>query len=60
MQMVRVATFDGPSTKPQVKTVPQPEVPDKAALIQIGACGVCGIPTFISSRGTGPSPYPGP
>ena len=38
MQTVRVATFDGPGAEPQIQTVPRPNVPDKAALIQVGAC----------------------
>ena len=42
MQTVRVATFDGPGAEPRIQTVPRPNVPDKAALIEVGACGVCG------------------
>lgn len=59
MQTVRVATFDGPGTKPQIKTVPRPKVPDKAALIQIGACGVCGTDLHIL-KGHWPKPLPWP
>ena len=34
MQTVRVATFDGPGAAPEIQTVPRPNVPDKAALIE--------------------------
>lgn len=56
---VRVATFDGPGARPQVCTVPRPAVPDRAALIQIGACGVCGTDLHIL-RGHWPKPLPWP
>lgn len=59
MQKVRVATFDGPETRPQIRTVPRPKVPDKAALIQIGACGVCGTDLHIL-RGHWPKALPWP
>jgi len=59
MQSVRVATFDGPGTRPQIRTVPRPKVPDKAALIEIGACGVCGTDLHIL-RGHWPKPLPWP
>ncbi len=59
MQTVRVAIFDGPGTKPQIKTVPRPKVPDKAALIQIGVCGVCGTDLHIL-KGHWPRPLPWP
>src|SRR3712207_2893492 len=39
---IRVATFAGPGAKAVIETVPWPSVPRKAALIKIGACGVCG------------------
>ena len=44
---IRVATFDGPGSDPVIQTVPWPQVPEKAALIQIGACGVCGTDLHI-------------
>ena len=59
MQTVRVATYDGPFTKPQIKTVPWPKVPDQAAMIQIGACGVCGTDLHIL-KGHWPKPLPWP
>jgi threonine dehydrogenase-like Zn-dependent dehydrogenase len=59
MQTVRVATYDGPFTKPQIKTVPWPKVPDKAAIIQIRACGVCGTDLHIL-KGHWPKPLPWP
>lgn len=59
MQTVRVAIFDGPGARPQIKAVPRPEVPDKAALIQIGACGVCGTDLHIL-KGHWPRPLPWP
>ena len=58
MPAVRVATFAGPGAPPVIRTVPRPRVPAKAALIQIGACGVCGTDLHIL-KGTGPSPCPG-
>jgi threonine dehydrogenase-like Zn-dependent dehydrogenase len=59
MQTVRVATFDGPGARPQIRTVPRPAVPDKAALIQIHACGVCGTDLHIL-KGHWPKPLPWP
>ena len=59
MQTVRVATFDGPGAKPQIRTVPRPEVPEKAALIEVGACGVCGTDLHIL-KGHWPKPLPWP
>ncbi len=56
---IRVATFDGPGTGPVIRTVPKPEVPSKAALIQIGACGVCGTDLHIL-KGHWPKPLPWP
>jgi len=56
---VRVATFDGPGASPVIRTVPKPEVPSKAALIQIGACGVCGTDLHIL-KGHWPKPLPWP
>ena len=37
---IRVATFAGPGAGPVIRPVPWPKIPKKAALIQIGACGV--------------------
>ncbi len=59
MPDVQVATFDGPGTEPKIQTVPRPEVPDRAALIQIGACGVCGTDLHIL-KGHWPKPLPWP
>lgn len=59
MRTVRVATYDGPFTEPQIKTVPWPKVPNKAAMIQIGACGVCGTDLHIL-KGHWPKPLPWP
>ena len=42
---IRVATFDGPGAAPVIRTVPRPKIGRKAALIRIGACGVCGTCT---------------
>src|SRR5262249_6926865 len=39
---IRVATFAGPGAEPLIRSVPWPQVPRNDALIQIGACGVCG------------------
>jgi threonine dehydrogenase-like Zn-dependent dehydrogenase len=39
--------------------VPWPEIPDKAALIKIGACGVCGTDLHIL-KGHWPKPLPWP
>ncbi len=59
MEMVRVATFEGPGAGPRIRTVPRPNVPDVAALIQIGACGVCGTDLHIL-EGHWPKPLPWP
>jgi threonine dehydrogenase-like Zn-dependent dehydrogenase len=56
---VRVATFDGPGAPPVIREVPRPKVPRKAALIQIGACGVCGTDLHIL-KGHWPKPLPWP
>src|SRR5215216_1523458 len=56
---IRVATFAGPGAVPVMKNVPWPEVPKKAALIQIGACGVCGTDLHIL-KGHWPKPLPWP
>src|ERR1041384_940758 len=59
LQSIRVATFAGPGAKPVIETVPWPSIPAKAALIQIGACGVCGTDQHIL-RGHWPRPLPWP
>ena len=59
MQTVRVATFDGPGARPQIREVARPAVPDRAALIRINACGVCGTDLHIL-RGRWPKPLPWP
>ncbi len=46
-QCVRVATFAGPGAKPVIETVPWPKIGARAALIKIGACGVCGTDQHI-------------
>ena len=59
MSTIRVATFDGPGSSPVIRSVPYPQVPSKAALIQIGACGVCGTDLHIL-KGHWPRPLPWP
>jgi threonine dehydrogenase-like Zn-dependent dehydrogenase len=59
MSNVRVATFDGPGEPPMIREVPKPEVPPKAALIRIAACGVCGTDLHIL-KGHWPRPLPWP
>jgi threonine dehydrogenase-like Zn-dependent dehydrogenase len=59
MSNVRVATFDGPGEPPMLREVPKPEVPPKAALIRIAACGVCGTDLHIL-KGHWPRPLPWP
>ena len=59
MQIIRVSTFDGPGTRAQIRSVPRPDVPDRAALIRIDACGVCGTDLHIL-RGHWPKPLPWP
>src|SRR5215212_7864855 len=54
---IRVATFAGPGAKPVIETVPWPAVPANAALIKIGACGVCGTDQHIL-KGHWPKPLP--
>ena len=56
---IRVATFDGPGAPPVIRSVPWPDVPRKAALIKIGACGVCGTDQHIL-KGHWPKPLPWP
>ncbi len=59
MTSVRVATFAGPGADPVIREVPRPRVGPKAALIQIGACGVCGTDLHIL-KGHWPKPLPWP
>ncbi len=59
MKTIQVSTFEGPGAKARIRTVPRPTVPDKAALIQIGFCGVCGTDLHIL-RGHWPKPLPWP
>jgi threonine dehydrogenase-like Zn-dependent dehydrogenase len=54
MEPIRVATF----ARPVIQTVPWPKIPNKAALIKVGACGVCGTDLHIL-KGTGRNSYPG-
>ena len=56
---IRVATFAGHGAKPVIETVPWPAVPKNAALIKIGACGVCGTDQHIL-KGHWPKPLPWP
>lgn len=56
---IRVATFSGPGAQPRIETVPWPKVPRKAALLQIGACGVCGTDLHIL-KGHWPKSLPWP
>jgi threonine dehydrogenase-like Zn-dependent dehydrogenase len=56
---IRVTTFAGPGAKPVMREVPWPKVPPKGALIQIGACGVCGTDQHIL-KGHWPKPLPWP
>jgi hypothetical protein len=56
---IRVATFAGPGAEPVIRAVPWPQVGKKAALIQIGACGVCGTDLHIL-KGNWPKPLPWP
>src|ERR1700752_3247223 len=56
---IRVATFDGPGAPPVIRTVPWPAVPRKAALLKIGAYGVCGPPQPThKARWPKPRPWP--
>jgi threonine dehydrogenase-like Zn-dependent dehydrogenase len=56
---IRVVTYDGPGAEPKMREVPWPKVPPKAALIKIGACGVCGTDQHIL-KGHWPKPLPWP
>ena len=59
MSDIRVATFAGPGASPVIQTVPRPKIGPKAALVQIGACGVCGTDLHIL-KGHWPKPLPWP
>src|SRR6202045_606200 len=59
MEQIRVSTFDGPGSAPVIRTVPWPDIPRKAALIKIGACGVCGTDLHIL-KGHWPKQLPWP
>ncbi len=59
METINVTTFDGPGSAPRMRQVPRPRVPERAALIQIGACGVCGTDLHIL-QGHWPTPLPWP
>ena len=59
MEQIRVSTFAGPGALPVIRTVPWPNVGKKAALIKIGACGVCGTDQHIL-KGHWPKPLPWP
>src|ERR1700687_3080689 len=59
MQQIRVCTYDGPGAQPVIRSVPWPKIPNKAALIKIGACGVCGTDLHIL-KGHWPKPLPWP
>src|SRR4051794_25084760 len=56
-QKIRVCTYDGPGATPVIRTVPWPKIPKKAALIKVGACGVCGTDLHIL-KGLGPKLLP--
>jgi threonine dehydrogenase-like Zn-dependent dehydrogenase len=56
---IRVSTFDGPRAAPVIRAVPWPRLGRKAALIRIGACGVCGTDLHIL-KGHWPKPLPWP
>ena len=53
------APTHGPGAEPVIRTVPWPKVGRKAALIKIGACGVCGTDLHIL-KGHWPKPLPWP
>src|SRR5262245_33198651 len=59
MEQIRVSTYDGPGAKPMIRTVPWPDIPKRAALIRIAACGVCGTDLHIL-QGHWPKPLPWP
>jgi threonine dehydrogenase-like Zn-dependent dehydrogenase len=57
--LVQVVTFSGPGAEPVMREVPWPQIPSKAALIKVGACGVCGTDLHIL-KGHWPKPLPWP
>ena len=59
MEPIRVCTYDGPGAEPVIRAVPWPKIPKKAALIKVGACGVCGTDLHIL-KGHWPKPLPWP
>ncbi|MEA2793695.1 MAG: hypothetical protein QOI87_1075, partial [Bradyrhizobium sp.] len=59
MEQIRVCTYDGPGAQPVIRTVPWPKIPKKAALIKVGACGVCGTDLHIL-KGHWPKQLPWP
>jgi threonine dehydrogenase-like Zn-dependent dehydrogenase len=59
LRQIRVATFAGPGAPPVMRTVARPNVPAKAALFTVGACGVCGTDLHILA-GHWPRPLPWP
>src|SRR6266404_9520432 len=59
MEQIRVCTYDGPGAQPVIRSVPWPKIPKKAALIKVGACGVCGTDLHIL-KGHWPKPLPWP
>src|SRR6201992_4537688 len=59
MEQIRVCTYDGPCAQPVTRTVPWPKIPKKAALIKVGACGVCGTDLHIL-KGHWPKALPWP
>src|SRR5229473_1851781 len=59
VEQIRVCTYDGPGAQPVIRSVPWPKIPNKAALIKVGACGVCGTDLHIL-KGHWPKPLPWP
>jgi len=59
MEQIRVCTYDGPGAQPVIRNVPWPTIPKRAALIKVGACGVCGTDLHIL-KGHWPKPLPWP
>jgi D-arabinose 1-dehydrogenase-like Zn-dependent alcohol dehydrogenase len=59
MEQIRVCTHEGPGAQPVIRTVPWPKIGRKAALIKVGACGVCGTDLHIL-KGHWPKPLPWP
>jgi D-arabinose 1-dehydrogenase-like Zn-dependent alcohol dehydrogenase len=59
LEQIRVCTYDGPGAQPVIRNVPWPKIPKKAALIKVGACGVCGTDLHIL-KGHWPKQLPWP